>query len=99
MSDSYRHHHAPRPAVIFVEVPAAGSPKTVREVKPRYPDQDRTPPWRPQRAIPAKRGKAAALVRLMRELAEREAAAREMLKPDPKTLKVWLSGDLSFLSA
>ena len=40
MSDA-RHHraHAPGPAIVFVEVPVAGSPEPSRAVKPRYPQR------------------------------------------------------------
>jgi hypothetical protein len=47
MAEAYRHHRALHPTVIFVEVPAAGSPEPHRQVKPgRYPHQDRAP-WNP----------------------------------------------------
>ena len=52
MSQDYRRHHAVQ--VIFVETPAAGSPKSLREVKPgQYP---RNPPthWQPRTKPPSK---------------------------------------------
>ncbi len=54
MSGDYRHHHAPRPSIVFV-LPEAGSPKEARRPPPpRYPS-DKRQPWRPQRAIPPNR--------------------------------------------
>ncbi len=83
MSDA-RHHraHAPGTAIVLVPVPVGGSPEPSRAVKPRYPQQDRVPPWRPQRTIPTNR-KAAAFKRLldtMRELDRRAEDARAFMR-------------------
>ena len=75
----YRHHVA-HPAVIFVEVPSAGSPKPVDARRPpRYPQQQRQP-WRPATRPPSK---ADATVRLLRDIAANEMAVRQMLRPQP----------------
>jgi hypothetical protein len=78
----YRHHHAhaPGPAIIFVPVPVAGSPAPLNQTKPpRYPSTQREA-WRPQRSIPSK---ANATVRLLDAIVRNEAAARQMLTPQP----------------
>jgi hypothetical protein len=76
----YRHHRAGSngPVVVFVEVPVAGSNKTLREVKP-LPFQ-RNPPthWRPATRPPSK---AAASVRLLDSFMRQDQIVREMLKP------------------
>ncbi len=75
-----RHHKAGRdgPIVVLVPIPVGGSPEPFRQVKPRYPVQQRREHWRPQRAIPSK---AAASVNLLRQIIESDAAARSMLRP------------------
>jgi hypothetical protein len=64
--------------IVLVPVPVGGSNEPIRQVKPRYPQQQRRDPWRPQRAIPSK---AQASVSLLRRMVEQEAAVREMLRP------------------
>jgi hypothetical protein len=45
--------NAPRPVVVFVETPAAGSPKFARTVKPNYRrHKAQRPPNLPQQPIP-----------------------------------------------
>jgi hypothetical protein len=65
--------------IVFVEVPSAGSPKSLREVKP-LPFQ-RNPPthWRPQRTIPSK---AAASKRLLDNFLRQDQIVREFMRPD-----------------
>lgn len=79
MIEPFRHHraHAPVPAVIFVEVPTGGSPKPVDARRP--PPYQRNPwsPWRPATKPPNR--KAEASVRLLRQIAENDAAAREFM--------------------
>lgn len=70
-----RHHHAVQ--VVFVETPAAGSPKSARTVKPgRYPTQRREP-WRPASRPPSK---AAATVELLRRIAGQDAMVRDFMR-------------------
>ena len=65
MSDNYRRHVATRREIVFIEVPVAGSPKTLREVKPgRYPSNPREP-WRPA-TRPPKLSKAEQAERIQR---------------------------------
>jgi hypothetical protein len=74
-------HHVQR-EIIFVEVPAAGSPEPHRHVKPgRHPrhHRDQPQPWRPARAIPTHPDKAAAQ-RLLDEV-------RRMQKPSATTIR------------
>jgi hypothetical protein len=57
MSEPYRRHRATRggPVVILVPVPVGGSPRTAREVKPRFdpvPIKSRRPPNHPVQPIP-----------------------------------------------
>jgi hypothetical protein len=83
-----RHHRVSR-EIIFVpvEVPAAGSPAPPRQAKPnKYPVQHHQP-WQPARAIPSN-SKGAATVRLLRQIAENDAAARSMLRPRPPAATV-----------
>ena len=72
MTDA-RHHRATNVVLVI------GSPETVRQTKPpRYPHQRREH-WRgPPRRI----GKAEALERLLRHIAENDRRAREMMRPD-----------------
>jgi hypothetical protein len=89
MSDSYRHHVATRREIVFIEVPVAGSPKEGRRLRPpRYPHQERQA-WRPSTRPPTK---AERLNRFLRDLAENDRIAREMMKPDLALLKAWASG-------
>jgi hypothetical protein len=86
----HRHHRASR-EIIFVAVPVAGSPKPVDARRPpAYPRQERAP-WKPARSIPVKQRKAERIVKIMRELAEREADARSMLTPRPDLMRAWLA--------
>jgi hypothetical protein len=81
MSDAYRRHHAIQ--VILVETPRAGSPKTVRGVKPgRYPSSHREA-WRPATGIPAKRGKVEAFKRMLDYFKRQDEVVRSMLHPTP----------------
>ena len=89
MSDA-RHHHASR-EIIIVPVPVPyeiGSPKVAREVKPRYPRQDRLPPWRPRTKPPSK---AERIGRWLDAWRRQEEALREIMRPDAASLKAWLS--------
>jgi hypothetical protein len=79
MSDA-RHHRAGRDRVqvIFVEVPAAGSPKQkyLRPPPDRYPVNQRQP-WQPQQDIPRRLSKAEKLRNLVDGIARNDAAARD----------------------
>lgn len=78
MSD-YRHHTACRERIIFVpiEVPVAGSPKSVKGVKPgSYPHQRREA-WRPASRPPSK---AAATVELLRRIAGQDELVRQFMQ-------------------
>lgn len=55
MPDARRHHANRDVQVVFVEIPAAGSQKIAREVKPSKYPRDQRPPWRPQHDIPPRR--------------------------------------------
>lgn len=78
MVEYYRHHHAHR-EIIFIEVPTAGSPKEGRRGKPpAYPTNQRAP-WQPQRSIPAKRGKAEALRKLLEQMNRQEQELRAFM--------------------
>jgi hypothetical protein len=88
MTDHFRHHRAVQ--IVFVETPAAGSPAPLHRGKPGpYPRQERGY-WRPANK-PPRLSKAQRIVRLMRELAEREADARSMLRPDAARLRAWFA--------
>jgi hypothetical protein len=85
----YRRHCAHRDVqVVLVPVPfEGGSPKTVRPVKPQYPKRQRHEHWRgPPRRI----SKAEVLRRFLRDIAENDRRAREMMRPDAAALKAWL---------
>lgn len=70
--------------IVIVEVPAAGSPKTVRDTKPGpYPRNSREH-WKPQTRPPTRSEKFA---RFLDNLNRNEQAAREMMKPDLSLLK------------
>jgi hypothetical protein len=76
-----RHHHAQRDVVLIaVPVPfEGGSPKEAKRLKPgRYPSERREA-WRPQQAIPVKRGKAEALKRLLDFMRDNDQAARDFM--------------------
>jgi len=60
-----RHHRAHAPQVIIVPVPVGGSPEPSRAVKPRWPRQDRVPPWRPATKPPSKAERLQRLVDAM----------------------------------
>jgi hypothetical protein len=75
---AYRHHVA-HPAVIFVEVPAAGSPEPFRTVKPgKYPVQHREA-WRPATRPPSRQSKDKRLIEFMRDLDRRAEDARQFM--------------------
>ena len=82
MSDTtYRHHRAhaggPETRIVFVEVPVAGSPKSVKGVKPgSYPHQRREA-WRPRTKPPTK---AERTVNFLRRIAEQESAVRDFMQ-------------------
>jgi hypothetical protein len=77
-----RHHRVNR-EIIFVPVPVAGSPEPLRRAKPPAYKSTRRAPWQPARAIPSN-SKGAATVRLLRQIAANEMAARSMLRPQPR---------------
>jgi hypothetical protein len=68
---SHRHVGPSGPVVVFVEVPVAGSPKSLREVKPGQ--YKRNPPthWQPRTRPPS----------LLEAIVRQEAAVRSMLRP------------------
>ena len=73
-----RHHRAGREIVLVPVV--IGSPEPFpHRPPPKYPHRQREA-WRPAHAIPSK---ASATVRLLRQIAENDAAARSMLTPRP----------------
>jgi hypothetical protein len=88
-----RHHRASREIVfVAVPVPTAGSPEPFpRKPPPRYPFTQREP-WRPAQHPPrsSKQRKAERIVEIMRELYQREADVRAMLRPSAQGLKAWL---------
>jgi hypothetical protein len=92
MVENFRHHRASRDVqVIIVPVPCGGSPAPLKWAKPsKYPVQHREA-WRPARSIPSKQRRAERIVKLMRELAEREADARSMLTPRPDLMRAWFA--------
>jgi hypothetical protein len=69
-------------------VPAAGSPKTAREVKPRYPRQTPHQPWRPATKPPNR--KAEGLRRLLREFQRQDEIVKAMMTPSPDLMRAWL---------
>jgi hypothetical protein len=77
-NDLYRQHKAVQ--VVLVPVPCGGSPEPFRQVKPHYPVQQRREHWRPATRPPSR---ADATMRLLRDIAANEAAARAMLRPQP----------------
>ena len=80
-------HRAQRDVqVIIVEVPAAGSPEPQRQVKPRYPQQQRREAWRPA-TRPPNRSKSEALRRLIDAISRNDEAARSVMRPNPTLLK------------
>jgi hypothetical protein len=87
MSENFRHHRVSR-EIIIIEV-EAGSPKSARTVKPgKYP-ADKRQPWT---GPPTKRiGKAEALARFLRRVAEQDQIIREYMKPDAAGLAAWLN--------
>jgi hypothetical protein len=90
--NSHRHHRASGDVqVIIVPVPfESGSPAPLNRGKPpAYPVNQRSP-WRPQ-TKPPKQRQAERIVKLMRELAEREADARSLLTPRPDLMRAWLA--------
>jgi hypothetical protein len=89
--DSYRHHVATRPVVVFVPVPCGGSPEPLRRKPPPAYKRNQWSPWRPQRSIPTNRKAAARrMIELLRELDRRAEDARQMLRPNAALLKQWL---------
>lgn len=86
-----RHHHASRdgPVVVLVPIPVGGSPKSVREMKPNYPRQERLPHWRPATRPPSK---AERLARFLDTMRRQDEIVREFMKPDAALLKAWLAG-------
>jgi hypothetical protein len=77
MTDT-RHHRDVQ--IVLLPYPAAGSPKSLREVKPLPFQRNQREHWRPATRPPSK---AAASVSLLRRIVENEAAARSMLRPQP----------------
>lgn len=78
-----RHHHASRPVVILIE---AGSPKLIRQTKPRPYKRNSREPWRPQRDIP-RPGKAEKLARFLDAMRRQDEIARSMMRPRADLLK------------
>ena len=85
MSEFFRHPVAHRGGaadthIIFVpvEVPAAGSPKSLREVKPSrpYPSNQRQP-WRPAQHPPSK---AQRTIRFLDAIVKQEAEVPEFMQ-------------------
>jgi hypothetical protein len=92
MVENFRHHRASRDVqVTIVPVPCGGSPAPLHRGKPSpYPRQGRSY-WRPQTRPPWKQRQAERIVKIMRELAEREADARSMLTPRPDLMRAWFA--------
>ncbi len=95
MSD-YRRHHAMNPAVIFIEVPVAGSKKFTDRAKPRYAPRDQRQPWQPRTTPPSKRQR---VIDLLRDLDRRTRDAKSMLRPDAALLKAWRAGKPLFTAS
>ena len=92
MVENFRHHRASRDVqVIIVPVPCGGSPEPLRHQPPPAYRRNQWSPWRPQRSIPSKQRQAERIVKLMRELAKREADARSMLAPRPDLMRAWFA--------
>jgi hypothetical protein len=90
MTEHFRHHRAHRdgPVVVLAPHPVGGSPKVARiPPPPRYLRQDRPPPWRPQRAIPAKQSKGEALRHWLDRCRRQDAEVRAMLTPNASMLR------------
>jgi hypothetical protein len=88
MSGGYRHHHAVK--VVFVEVPQAGSPAPLRNVKPRPYPATRREPWLPRRAVPSN-SKAVATKRLLNSIMRQDEIVRETMRPNAALWRAWLT--------
>ena len=76
--DSYRHHVATRPVVVFVPVPCGGSPAPLDRSKPaKYPFQHREA-WRPADK-PPRLSKAEATKRLFDAIRRQDEIVREFM--------------------
>jgi hypothetical protein len=83
MGENYRHHRAHAggpPSIIFVEVPAAGSPKNARTVHPPAYKRNQLEPWRPQQAIPHRVTKAQRAARFVDAIVRQEAEVRAFME-------------------
>ena len=78
MSDS-RHRDV---QIVLVPVPVGGSNEPIRQVKPRYPQQQRRDPWRPATRPPSK---ADASKRLLESFMRQDQIVRDHFKPQPRT--------------
>lgn len=61
-------------------VPEAGSPKTLREGKPRYPRSGRQPPWRPANPIRRRPSEAKRTVEFMRNISRQEIEVSQFMR-------------------
>jgi hypothetical protein len=78
-----------RVQVIFVETPAAGSPKVVRDTKPGPYPRNAREHWQPRTRPPTRSEKFA---RFLDSMNRNEQAARDMMKPDLALLKARYGG-------
>jgi hypothetical protein len=69
----------PVPYPVPVETPAAGSPESIRQTKPRYPRQDRLPPWRPAQR-PPRPGNAERLAKFVDAMHQQENDIRAYMR-------------------
>jgi hypothetical protein len=80
MTDA-RHHRAhaggPETRIVFVEVPVAGSPKSVKGVKPGQYPRNAPTHWQPRTRPPSK---AQRIVNFLDSIARSDAAAREFMQ-------------------
>ena len=79
MSDSYRHHVATRREIVFIEVPVAGSPESIRQSKPPAYKRDQLSHWRPQQDIPARLNKAEALRKFLERVSRQNEEVRAFM--------------------
>ena len=84
------HHHAQRDVhIVVVEVPVAGSPKSLREVKPLPFQRNQPPHWRPATGPPNR--KAEGLRRLLDSFARQDQIVSEFMRPDGAGFKAWFN--------
>ena len=84
------HHHAQRDVqIVFVEVPSAGSNKTLREVKPLPFQRNHPSHWRPATRPPNR--KAEGFRRMLDSFERQDRVVREFMQPNGALLKQWFA--------